>query len=81
MKLAFEQSQSKWIEYLVDEIHRKYVYPELHNGARILSYDDFIKPDLYYIDGINKEESPKIYKGIQYKSSEIETFTEWIGRI
>lgn len=78
-KLSFEDSQKLWVEYMVWQIFCKYAYPGLQTMGPI-SYEEWIKPDLYYIDGINKKELPVRFKGEEYLSSEIETFNEWYNK-
>lgn len=77
-KLSFEASQKLWIECMVWDIFCKYAYPTLQ-PTPVVSYEEWCKPDMYYIDGINKKELPKRYKGKEYLSSQIETFHEWFS--
>lgn len=79
-EIPFEYSQKMWCNYMVTRIFHNLVYPNL-NVIPILSYEEFIKPDMYFIDGINKVELPFTFKGKQYFSSDIETFNEWYSRI
>lgn len=75
-KLYFEISQTLWIKYMVWHIFCKYAYPTLQPIPPV-SYEEWCKPDMYSIDGINEKELPKQYQGEGYLSSEIESFNEW----
>lgn len=79
-KLSFVDSQKMWIEYMTWQIFCKYAYPTLE-AMPTISYPDWIKPDMYYIDGINKKELPHRHNGQEYLSSEIETFNEWYNKL
>lgn len=75
-KLSFENSHRMWVQYMVWCIFCKYAYPTLQAMAPC-SYEEWCKPDMYFIDGINKKELPHRYEGKEYLSSQIETINEW----
>lgn len=79
-KLSFEDSQKLWIEYMITRIYHNLVFPNI-NVMPVLSYTEWRKPDMYFIDGVNKKELPIQYNGKEYLSEQIETFDEWYNRI
>lgn len=79
-QLSFEASQKLWVDYMVNRIYHNMVYPNL-NIMPVLSYEEWRKPDMYFIDGINKKELPFRCNGKEYLSNQIETFTEWYNKI
>lgn len=79
-KLSFEIHYKMYLDYIIDRIWNKHLYPTLEVMPH-KSFQEWSKPDMYYIDGINKVELPVRYKGEEYLSHQIETFTEWHNKL
>lgn len=80
-QMSFETSQRLWIGYMVSRISSNLVYGKTLGTPPVPSYLEFVAPDMYYIDGVNKVELPFIINGIEYKFNQIQTFNEWYNSI
>lgn len=80
-KLSFEDSQRLWIRFMVTRIAHNIEYGKTLGVLPVLSYEEWCKPDLYYIDGINQMELPIRWNGTDYSASQLETFQEWFHNL
>ena len=67
---------------MVWKIFCKYAYPALESShSPVLSFEEWMKPNMYFIDPVNKKELATRCEDKEYLSSEIETFNEWYESI
>lgn len=79
--LSFDIAQKKWISYMVDCIERNIVYKDTLSPIAPCSFEEYIKPDIYFLDGIKQEELPKRWEGKEYYSNQIQSFQDWYNSI
>ena len=81
IKMSFEKAQSLYNVFMVDRIHNNLVYHKTLGALPVPSFEEWLMPDMYYIDGINKKELPHRLDGESFYSHQIETFNEWYKKI